>query len=182
MAKEKENCSVCNENELKQIKIGDIGVWHCEKCDGYWFDKDELRKVKDEKLDTAKWFDFDLWKDFSRLNTEKSKRICPVDNEDLYTLNYSDSDIRIDVCKKCYGIWLDKGELKKIIQHVRNKSDYEILHNYAKNYFNELGEIFTGPEGVRSEINDFLIISSMFKYKFLTEHPYLSEFLLKLPH
>jgi len=181
MDKEK-NCAVCDNNKLKNVKIGNMEVGYCEKCQGYWFDKDELRKIKDEKLDNAKWFDFDLWKDFSHFNAKKSNKKCPTDDIELYALDYDNSDIKIDICKECHGIWLDKGEFKKIIQYVKDESDHEILHHYAKNYFQELGEIFTEPEGLRSEINDFLIISHIFKYKFLAQHPKLSEFLMSLPH
>ena len=178
----KKNCVICKENELTNVKIGDIEVGYCEKCHGYWFEAGELRKVKDEKLENAKWLDFDLWKDFSHLKAIESSKRCPKDNVNLYTLNYSDSDIKIDACKECHGIWVDKGEFEKIINYIKDKSDSEILHNYAINYLKELEEVFTGPEGFRSELNDFLVVASMFKYKFLAQHPELSEFLLNLPH
>lgn len=38
---------------------------------------------------------------------------CPVDNE---TLVISDRNgVEIDYCPKCRGVWLDRGELDKII-------------------------------------------------------------------
>ncbi len=49
---------------------------------------------------------------------------CPVCNERLQiTYRY---DVEIDYCPKCRGIWLDRGELDKII---------ELSHrNYSKSY------------------------------------------------
>ena len=39
---------------------------------------------------------------------------CPVDNE---TLVMSDRNgVEIDYCPKCRGVWLDRGELDKIIE------------------------------------------------------------------
>jgi len=29
------NCVICKENELTNVKIGDIEVGYCEKCHGY---------------------------------------------------------------------------------------------------------------------------------------------------
>ena len=39
---------------------------------------------------------------------------CPIDNE---TLIMSDRNgVEIDYCPKCRGVWLDRGELDKIIE------------------------------------------------------------------
>ncbi|GAK34734.1 hypothetical protein JCM17846_02470 [Iodidimonas nitroreducens] len=39
---------------------------------------------------------------------------CPIDNETLIMTERS--DVEIDYCPKCRGIWLDRGELDKIIE------------------------------------------------------------------
>ena len=46
---------------------------------------------------------------------------CPVDENVLETQIY-ESDIEVDVCPSCNGMWLDKGELEKI-EEVR-EHDY----------------------------------------------------------
>ena len=38
---------------------------------------------------------------------------CPVDNEQLVMTDRS--GVEIDYCPKCRGVWLDRGELDKII-------------------------------------------------------------------
>ncbi len=38
---------------------------------------------------------------------------CPIDNEDLVMTERS--GVEIDYCPKCRGVWLDRGELDKII-------------------------------------------------------------------
>lgn len=41
---------------------------------------------------------------------------CPIDGE---TLNVAErSGVEIDYCPKCRGVWLDRGELDKIIEHA----------------------------------------------------------------
>ena len=46
---------------------------------------------------------------------------CPVDNETLVmTERYG---IEIDYCPKCRGVWLDRGELDKIIERALADSD-----------------------------------------------------------
>ena len=39
---------------------------------------------------------------------------CPVDNEILVMADRS--GVEIDYCPKCRGVWLDRGELDKIIE------------------------------------------------------------------
>lgn len=38
---------------------------------------------------------------------------CPLDNEPMSKL--TNQGVTVDRCKKCGGMWLDKGEMKKII-------------------------------------------------------------------
>ena len=46
---------------------------------------------------------------------------CPVDNETLVmTERYG---IEIDYCPKCRGVWLDRGELDKIIERALTELD-----------------------------------------------------------
>ena len=53
---------------------------------------------------------------------------CPSCNE---TLLMSDKNgIEIDYCPNCRGIWLDRGELDKIIE--RSTSHYSSKDNYGK--------------------------------------------------
>lgn len=41
---------------------------------------------------------------------------CPVDNEPLVMADRS--GVEIDYCPKCRGVWLDRGELDKIIERA----------------------------------------------------------------
>ena len=41
---------------------------------------------------------------------------CPVDNETLVMADRN--GVEIDYCPKCRGVWLDRGELDKIIERV----------------------------------------------------------------
>jgi len=153
----------------------------CYACKGLWLKTDELKNIKDEKLPDAKWFDIDLWKDKSLLKQAKGENICPNCTAPLYTTNYGNSDIKIDLCPACQGIWLDQDELKKIIDHIRHRADQEILQHYTKNLLEETKEIFTGPKGIQSELEDFLLIAKLFQYKFTTEHPTITQIFLNLP-
>lgn len=174
-------CLSCGDQETKIIKIGEVEIDSCPACQGFWFDFDELRKAKDEKVKQAKWFDFDLWQDETRFKTVPSEKKCPVCNEQLYRINYQGADIEIDICKNRHGIWLDRGEFQKIIAYVKEKAPYEIIKNYAKVLLQETKEVVSGPESLGSELEDLGIVLSLFKYKFAAQHPIISIILQNLP-
>jgi Zn-finger nucleic acid-binding protein len=58
---------------------------------------------------------------------------CPNDN---VTLVMSErSGIEIDYCPQCRGVWLDRGELDKIIERAGNQQPQSAptqQHNYSK--------------------------------------------------
>jgi len=171
-----------NDNEqLEKVLFHLVEVDYCPKCLGMWFDKDELRRAKDDRDKQLNWVDVDLWRDKSKFHVARGNKRCPICRVGLTEVSYDNSKVKVDFCKMCGGIWLDRGEFKQIINYLKNKSDYEILHNYAKNLVVQLWEVFSGPEGFRSELLDFLMLSKLFNYKFTTQHPHLNELIEELP-
>lgn len=47
--------------------------------------------------------------------------LCPVDGTELRRLERS--GVQIDACPTCRGVWLDRGELDKIIERERQDLD-----------------------------------------------------------
>jgi Zn-finger nucleic acid-binding protein len=175
-------CPHCvTENLLDSVSVAAVPVNTCKTCGGIWFDHDELRQAKDTEVAYAKWYDFDLWENPDSFHDSPSDRLCPKDEQKLFTLAYADSEVQIDACKKCHGIWLDQSEFNKILQYVKTSADTEVLQNYFVNLAEEMKEIFTGPETFRSEVSDVLMLVDMFKYKFSVQHPKLLKVLTNVP-
>ncbi len=165
---------------LEKVLFHNVEVDYCPKCLGMWFDKDELRQAKDDKDAQLNWVDIDLWRDKSRFNVAKGDKHCPVCRAGLQEVRYDESKTKVGFCKMCGGAWLDRGEFKQIINYLKNKSDYEILHFYTKNLVLQLWEVFSGPETLRSELADFLMVLKLFNYKFETQHPHITQLLESL--
>lgn len=167
-------CPVCKKTLEKAI-LSNIEVDYCPKCFGTWFDNDELRQIKDKKDPKLNWLDVDLWRDIKKFDISRGYLLCPQCRMPLYEVQYDNSKVRVDLCNLCKGIWLDRGEFKKIIKYLKEKADYEILYNFSKNLSEEFGEIFIGPEKLRSEVLDFLTLLEMLRYKLYIQHPYITE-------
>jgi Zn-finger nucleic acid-binding protein len=56
---------------------------------------------------------------------------CPVDNTTLLITDRS--GIEIDYCPECRGVWLDRGELDKLIQSSgRDEPHYESRDDHSR--------------------------------------------------
>jgi Zn-finger nucleic acid-binding protein len=55
---------------------------------------------------------------------------CPICNVDL--LMATRKEVEIDYCPKCRGIWLDRGELDKIIERSANEIMPENNNSYGR--------------------------------------------------
>lgn len=80
--------------------------------------------------------------------------LCPVCNVDLVMSERS--GVEIDYCPKCRGVWLDRGELDKIIERSSSAQPQQQIHqqryddrgSYNNNYYKPkkresfLGELF----------------------------------------
>lgn len=180
-------CPICKKT-LSSTIFHNVEVNYCPQCLGLWFEQDELRWAKDEKDKDLRWLDIDLWKSKSDFKISYGRRLCPSCRVPLYEVYYGRSGdlparrrVIVDLCNFCQGIWLDRAEFKKIVDWLKEKADYEILNNYAKNLFLELAEVFVGPETLREEIFDFLTILKLLNYKFTAQHPAISKIILGLP-
>lgn len=173
-------CPKC-EKELKEVPFQGVKIDSCSSCKGYWFEKDELRKAKDEKEESLNWMDVDLWESEEKFRISKDEILCPDCGMPLYEVNYGDSDIKLDVCNICEGMWLDEGEFRKIIKYLKEKGGDKIMQDYFKTLLEETGEVLLGPESLEEEAKDLFTVLSLLKYRFAGKHPFISETISKLP-
>ncbi len=97
---------------LAEMQIGDARtvVDQCRSCGGIWFDRKELEVIMDLAA-----------QDLSiPSGAEETKRTCPRDFENLVTFRYPQTEVMVDMCRVCEGLWLDGGELTEI-RKVRNQ-------------------------------------------------------------
>lgn len=173
-------CPKCEE-QLKEVPFQGVKVDSCSSCKGYWFEKDELRKAKDEKEESLNWMDIDLWENDEKFRITKDEILCPDCGMPLYEVNYGDSNIKVDVCNVCEGMWLDEGEFRKIIKYLKEKGGDKIMQEYFKTLLEETGEVVLGPDSLEEEVKDLLTVLSLLKYRFAGKHPFITEAISNLP-
>lgn len=173
-------CPSCKK-QLDKAIFYRVEVDYCPKCLGLWFEENELRLAKDTADRNLNWLDIELWKETEKFKISRERKLCPACRLPLYEIRYGSSKIVVDLCNVCRGIWLDRGEFKKIIEYLKEERSYEVINKFAKNLLSEFWEIFTGPETLREEISDFLTISKILHYKFAIQHPAITKIISQLP-
>ena len=173
-------CPICKKELEKAIFYG-VEIDYCPTCLGVWFEEEELRWAKDEKDRNLRWLDIDIWKDNEKFKISPNQRLCPSCRMPLYQVGYGESGIFVDVCNLCRGIWLDRGEFKKIVAYLQSKAEFELFNNYAKNLKQQTWEIFIGPETFKEEVSDFLAVLKVTGYKFAAQHENIAKTISSLP-
>jgi len=170
------NCPKC-QNEMEIRKIGTVTVDECVGCKGVWFDKDELRLSKDQKDPGLNWLDFELWKQEDKFRVSEKPISCPKCNVNMNAITYGDTEVEVDYCVSCNGVWLDGGEFEKIIEALTEEVLSKSSGDYVKASLTEAKEIITGPEGLLSEWSDFLTVLKFLETRFFVENPKLLDIL-----
>jgi len=117
-------CPACL-SQLNQVKSKSAVVDVCPNCRGIWFDSGELaafvrplsasEQIPPEKIKLFKHRDVK-----SPYKVREKDRFCPKCGKKLKKFNFSyDSNIFLDKCENCGGIWADGGEVAAIASYLK---------------------------------------------------------------
>jgi len=172
-------CPICKTTELTEHKLNGVTLHTCSSCRGFWLTKSEMEGIKD-KIPYEAWFDLDLWSEKEKLVAKKSSSVCPVDQTPLSSLDWDNSHITLKICGKCGGIWLDHGEMKKVIDYIEHEADSDLMTKYWTVLKEKVGEVFTGHEGLGHEIHSVWTVLNMLEYKMMAQNPSMTNALMAL--
>jgi Zn-finger nucleic acid-binding protein len=164
-------CPQCSA-QTRPVNVKSIKLDRCPECGGTWFEKGELRLLKDrERHEDYRWIDVDLWKDAEQfVSGEQRGRACPVDAKPLLTVHYGDSPVHVDICEHCHGIYLEKGAYRAILEHLEQQVNTGDVGDYLGDLKDEFVEIFTGGEGPLAEARDFAKVLHLLELRFVVQH------------
>ncbi|TWU04700.1 TFIIB-type zinc ribbon-containing protein [Stieleria varia] len=99
-------CPECSTEKLvtKSLRPSKVAIDVCPSCHGAWFDADEMPDVL--SVATA-----DL---APPSDSRPSLRMCPKGCHRMRAFHYPQTDVLIDMCPQCKGLWLDHGEFSEI--------------------------------------------------------------------
>lgn len=172
-------CPRCSQ-ELRGSTSGGVHIEECPGCNGLWLAEDELRRLKDAVDPDLSWMDFELWQHPDRFHVTSAPVECPNCGRQIAAIDYGDTAIEVDYCTHCRGVWLDSGELEKIVHALTEELLTKDASRYVRASIQEAREIIAGPESLLSEWRDFLTVLRMLEYRILSENPKLGKVLSRI--
>jgi Zn-finger nucleic acid-binding protein len=164
-------CPDCSA-DLQETDFHGVRIDECPKCRGRWFDRDELRVAKDRTDDDLRWLDFDLFGEAARpLEVTPSGSKCPKCMVAMISLKYAPSQVVVDRCDQCQGVWLNHDEFERIVEYLEEVVSRRTAAEYAGEAGRQFLEILAGHKGAVSEIRDFLAVLHLLELRIAAEHP-----------
>jgi Zn-finger nucleic acid-binding protein len=160
-------CSV----ELVSRELGEVPLEVCTGCGGLWFDEEGLRLAKDQADPDLAWMDFEIWKHGDRFEVSVTPLRCPRCDVDMAAVEYDTTEIEVDYCLRCQGVWLDGGEFAKIVRALEQELVTKDLPEYIVASLREARQVLAGPETLASEWKDFRTVLRMLEYRILSANP-----------
>ena len=122
---------------MTHVTAGEAVLDLCRKCGGQFFDSGEMFSAFGLKADPSYW---------DRPETggvvKDGERHCPECEKFMLVqdVSYGGDKVEIDRCGKCGGIWLDKDEIKKIMDiSEKMRPILEAERQQAKDELDKLG-------------------------------------------
>ena len=122
----------------QSVSLG-ISLDVCPTCAGIWFDTGELGRLvkhQDHVVESVE----DQHRPPELANPPVlTQKLCPVCTEGMmeYRFQYT-SDVVLDTCESCGGIWVEDGELKAIVDYRSREAGTEDANARAALCFAEL--------------------------------------------
>ena len=112
------NCPACHE-PLIVLEHDAIEIDFCDACRGVWLDRAELDLLFSEPQAAVRFLDA-LTIDKT---TPELSRKCPICGTGMDKVSAQNKEpVLLDRCPRGHGVWLDKGELNRVLSLGENPS------------------------------------------------------------
>jgi Zn-finger nucleic acid-binding protein len=118
------DCPSCKSELLAKVEFG-IALDECSACGGIWLEDGELQRILNSGAEITLGLEESVCPSGEIVTIRDLNRVCPKCSIhlDRYRYNYS-SQIELDTCHQCNGVWVDDGELFAIKEF--NQAEKEI--------------------------------------------------------
>lgn len=134
-------CPACSNNlTVHRCDVSGLEIDNCFYCKGLWFDGGELRRFFSSPGLSKKFTlpQFQVKVKAASLNTERGCPRCEGQVLSLIDLG----GLEVDECPQCKGIWLDSGEVNRLVEMYEGKElsgKHETVKQVKRGMFDQTG-------------------------------------------
>lgn len=117
-------CPTCR-SPMLVVEYDGIELDHCPRCEGTWFDSDELALLFDGAGDAVgRELDFAAITELPDAATDEASRRCPRCRKRMRKVDIGPGGkVLVDVCGRGHGLWFDRGEVADLAADLRLGGD-----------------------------------------------------------
>ncbi|MDP8263515.1 MAG: zf-TFIIB domain-containing protein [Candidatus Ancaeobacter aquaticus] len=171
------NCST----DMKRTVKDTVTIDECQSCQGIWITKDHLDELKAKEDRFIRWLDIPLWKEDKEHQMAVSEKGCPQCGKKMYQVNYRGHEVILFLCMDCQGVWLEKGELEKLIAYLEDIVTDESIEDFIKDLGNEAAQLLQAKSDLVTEVKDVSTIMKLIEYRIFSKFPVLSQLASRVP-
>jgi Zn-finger nucleic acid-binding protein len=123
-------CPICK-NSMVILELDKVEIDYCPSCKGIWLDGGELELLIESNKDEKHFSHLKMAK-----NVDEKKYRCPICGKKMDKVEYENTEIIIDKCKKDHGLWFDKGKLNSLLSIKKINHNNKVL-TLLKNVFGD---------------------------------------------
>jgi Zn-finger nucleic acid-binding protein len=135
-------CPSCRQLLATQTVAG-IELDACGACGGYWFDEGEVLRLVARLKSAPEVPELDLKTLLRKPEPAPfgNARTCPRCAAPMAAFNYCyDSNVILDRCERCRGVWMDGGELNRVLSYAKGNRTMNQLGQAMVAHMDELDE------------------------------------------
>lgn len=100
---------------LVEVTVNNITLHKDPQTGGYWLRQGELESLTEAQETPV------LEVHTGETMREHKGRFCPEDGTPLMEFEFEEhSGVRMDICPTCQGLWLDEGEITRLMEYLNN--------------------------------------------------------------
>jgi len=175
------DCPECHQ-PMSSKRAGEVIIDECAQCKGIWFDHHELDEVKDRLYPDIRWMKCEPWERGGVFHVGKNRTLkCPrCEDIHLYVFYREESDVTLQLCPQCKGMWLGAVDFNNIILAMLLEAERKTLLDYAKASLKQASETIANPGRLLSEWKDLEAVLRLLKYRFFADNPMVEDILAGL--
>ena len=156
---------------LTDLKMGGKRIFILVDVSASMLDETIVGIIRRRNLKNSQKLSAPKWRQVLKTVDWLITRLPPTSKFQIYTFN----DTARPLIEKTKGVWLDAGELEKIIDSLSEELLTKDVPDYLRASLEEAKELVTGPESFLSEWKDLGTVLRMLQYRILGENPTLGR-------
>jgi Zn-finger nucleic acid-binding protein len=116
--------SPASDADLIAVQFQGCTIYRDPETKGHWLPKGQLKALAEGQVD----LELPPLLEIDEESMHHGGRLCPEDQIEMVEYEFAESGIKIEQCLSCKGVWLDQGELKKVMDYVFEHTD-EMSHD-----------------------------------------------------